>query len=139
MIFTGIEIAAILFIHWIADFILQTHWQASNKSKRWDALLMHTGSYSIASMILIMCFYFIPVLKEFDPVNSIIVLFLLGFLYGLSAFIFHTITDYFTSRWTSKLYAKGDFHNFFVVIGFDQLLHYLQLFITYYFIFKHVY
>lgn len=47
-------------------------------------------------------------------------------------FIFHTITDYFTNRLNSKLWAKGDVHNFFVSVGFDQCLHYVQLFLTYY-------
>jgi len=31
----------------------------------------------------------------------------------------------------AKLWAKGDVHNFFVSIGFDQVLHYIQLFITF--------
>lgn len=31
-----------------------------------------------------------------------------------------------------KLWAKGDVHNFFVSVGFDQVLHYTQLFLTYY-------
>ena len=46
-------------------------------------------------------------------------------------FICHTVTDYFTSRLNSKLWAKGDVHNFFVSVGFDQVLHYAQLFLTY--------
>jgi hypothetical protein len=51
--------------------------------------------------------------------------------FGFITFIFHTITDYFTSRLNSKLWKKGDVHNFFVSIGFDQVLHYVQLFLTY--------
>jgi hypothetical protein len=52
-------------------------------------------------------------------------------LFPIITFIAHTITDYFTSRLNAKLWAKGNVHNFFVSIGFDQYLHYLQLFITY--------
>ena len=52
------------------------------------------------------------------------------FFVGIT-FVCHTITDYFTSRLNSKLWAKGDVHNFFVSVGFDQVLHYVQLFLTY--------
>ncbi len=67
-------------------------------------------------------------------------------------FICHTVTDYFTSRLNSRLWhqaqfwrsdfgkalgtyaeAKADRYTwkFFVSIGFDQILHFTQLFITY--------
>ena len=55
-------------------------------------------------------------------------------LFGISGIVFavingllHFITDYFTSRWSSRLYVKQDWHNFFVVIGFDQLIHQLTI------------
>lgn len=112
-----IEILGIIIIHYIGDFVFQTHWQASNKNKRWDALLRHTINYSA---IWILMLYFLPFLK------------VLSFI-GIT-FVFHTITDYFTSRLNSKLWAKGDVHNFFVSVGFDQVLHYTQLFLTYYFL-----
>lgn len=110
-----IEIFAIIIIHWIADFVLQTDWQAKNKSKRNDALLLHTSIYS--------SIWIIP---------AILILGLNGCLFFLITFMCHTITDYFTSRLNTKLWAKGDVHNFFVSIGFDQVLHYIQLFTTYY-------
>ncbi len=44
--------------------------------------------------------------------------------------VLHFITDAITSRITSKLWQKNDMHNFFVVVGFDQLVHYACLFIT---------
>lgn len=53
-------------------------------------------------------------------------------------FICHTATDYVTSRIVSKKFAKGHYGsaipNFgaFTIIGFDQILHYIQLFLTYY-------
>lgn len=106
---------AVLGAHWVADFILQTHWQASNKSKNWDALSRHVASYTAAVTALL--FWRFPTAYE--------VLF-----FALVTFVAHFVTDAITSRITSKLYSKGDYHNFFVVVGFDQLLHYAQLFAT---------
>jgi len=42
MSFTGLEIIGILLIHGIADYVLQTHWQATNKSSNLTALVTHT-------------------------------------------------------------------------------------------------
>jgi len=48
--------------------------------------------------------------------------------------VLHWITDYCTSRWTSKLYKGNKFYgfpSFFSVIRLDQFLHYLALIISY--------
>ena len=44
------------------------------------------------------------------------------------------ITDYFTSKWTAKLYAKGNIGSFFIVVGLDQTIHFSTLFLTLYLI-----
>jgi hypothetical protein len=41
-----IVFSILLGLHWIADFVLQTNWQARNKSKRLDALGAHVGTYT---------------------------------------------------------------------------------------------
>ncbi len=111
---------AIVFIHWFADFVLQTHWQATNKSKDNKALTMHVLTYSTVWFLICNVYSVITgnymMLALFAPIT----------------FVCHWITDYFTSRLNSKLWGKGDIHNFFVSVGFDQVLHYAQLFITYY-------
>lgn len=132
-----IEIFAIIIVHWIADFWLQTDKQAKGKSKNWNDLLNHTITYSLVWLFIGGCIYlqqFKPYNKEHNEImnqywNHYIPL---GLLFVLITFIAHTITDYFTSRLNSKLWAKGDVHNFFVSVGFDQVLHYIQLFLTYY-------
>ena len=111
----------IVIIHYIADFLLQTNWQAQNKSKDIIPLLDHTFFYSITIVVLSF-----PYVYE---VKSVIYLFVITFLC-------HTITDYFTSRWSTKYFSKGKTREGFRVVGFDQLLHYLQLFLTFFFILK---
>lgn len=106
---------ALLGVHWIADFVLQTHWQASNKSKNLEALARHIGTYTAILAVAT------PVLF-WKHANE---LWMLAFVMANGAL--HFATDYFTSRWTSALYAKGDWHNFFVVIGLDQLIHQITL------------
>ena len=112
------QFLALLGTHWFADFVLQTHWQASNKSKSNVALLRHVTTYTsvlaIASVAL-----FGAMGGPFAAINGIL----------------HFLTDYFTSRATSKLYAKQDWHNFFVVVGFDQLIHQATLAVTMLYIF----
>lgn len=115
---TLVEIFSILLIHWFADFVIQTHWQATNKSKNNTALTMHVLSYSATWFII-------------SSTYSVLTSNPLMMLFPVVTFICHWVTDYYTSRLNSKLYAKGDIHNFFVSVGFDQVLHYVQLFLTY--------
>jgi hypothetical protein len=37
------------------------------------------------------------------------------------------VTDYCTSRVSSRLYATQDWHRFFIVVGFDQVIHQVSL------------
>lgn len=109
-----IILLSLLFTHWIADFVLQTDKMAKGKSKNWKDLLSHTLTYSLTMWVTVMLL-----------TNAII-----AFCFWLITFVCHTITDYFTSRLNSKLWDRGKVHNFFVSVGFDQLLHYLQLYFT---------
>ena len=118
----------LLFVHWIADFVLQTDKQAKGKSKNWSDLLDHTSSYSATWIPFLVIWAMINniQLENIAPIFKFI---------GITFFA-HTITDYFTSRLNSKLWAEGKVHYFFVSIGFDQLLHYAQLFLTYNYLFQ---
>lgn len=95
--------------HWIADFVCQTHWQATNKSKNWMTLSSHVAIYTA-----IMTVFFIALV----PPSSQAVLLFVG-----ATFVSHFMTDAITSRITSYLWAKQKVHDFFVVVGFDQLIH----------------
>ncbi len=112
-------IFSIILIHWFADFVLQTDKQAKGKSKEWYWLLSHTFIYSLFWLPFIL-------IGAWKLNYSLTML-----LFVPITLICHTITDYFTSRLNNKLWNKGDVHNFFVSVGFDQVLHYIQLFGTY--------
>ncbi len=118
-------VLAILAIHWFADFVLQTDKQAKGKSKNWHDLLSHTAIYSTIWIWGIAIIWRVEGTFESD------ILFWYSLLFALTTFICHTITDYFTSRLNSKLWEQGKVHLFFVSIGFDQLLHFVQLLLTY--------
>ncbi len=118
------ELIIILVIHFLGDFVLQTHWQATNKSKDNVALTQHVTTYAICWLApMAVLFWFGP----FNTLGGVI----LSLIFSAITFSAHWVTDYFTSRLNSKLWAKGDVHNFFVSVGFDQVLHYIQLFGTY--------
>ena len=111
----------IIIVHWIADFVLQTDKMAKGKSSNLEDLLSHTIVYS-GFIGLASCFFLSPYKHGFLEPS----------LFMTITFFCHTITDYFTSRLNSNLWSKGKTHYFFVSVGFDQILHYAQLFITYY-------
>ena len=133
-----VEIFSIIIIHFVADFIMQDERWALNKSKNWDALLMHTITYTSVWLViaLIIDVYTNQTTNDwyFDTLD--VQLFL------LITFVCHTITDYFTSRIVSKKFAEGKYGSAipsfgaFTIIGFDQVLHYVQLFLTYYYLIK---
>lgn len=112
-----IFIVVILFFHWFLDFFLQTEWQARNKSKDIKALLSHVTVYSVG-MTLIGAYWLQDIMKSL-------------ILFG-SIFSMHFLTDYITSNITRFLSYKAKqtdyWHTFFEVIGFDQLLHFVQIF-----------
>lgn len=129
-----IDYIIIIIIHWIADFIFQDEEWANNKSTNNTALLKHTIIYSLL--------WFIPIIFLMDDNLSSKEYFIGGSLFVIITFIFHTLTDYFTSKIVSKQFKKGYFGskipNFgaFTTIGFDQVLHYMQLFLTYKLLFE---
>lgn len=129
-----IEIFSILIIHFIGDFVFQTDTQAKGKSNNWHDLLSHTASYSFIWLIALMIYTF-PTMPWNDSLNSETTLRLVIF-FPIITFLAHTTTDYFTSRLNSKLWKEGRIHDFFVSLGFDQNLHFIQLFLTYYLLTK---
>lgn len=119
------QFVVLLVAHFVGDFLLQTHWQASNKSKRNDALVRHvaiyTGTIAVAAVLL-----FGGGIDQKNPPSRLEIE-LAGLAFAAVNGVLHFATDYLTSRWSARLWARQEWHNFFVVIGLDQLIHHLTL------------
>lgn len=99
------NILILVWLHFFADFILQTDKMAINKSSNVKWLSIHILVYSLP------LFYF-------------------GWKFALLNGAMHWITDFCTSRATTYLWKKEERHWFFVVIGLDQAIHMSCLFLT---------
>ena len=109
-------IIGLLFVHFVADFMAQTNWMATNKSKNGLALFSHVLVYGLFTLAALGLMQFpAEMIVFYTAVNS----------------IFHFGIDSITSQFTSYLWKKQDVHNFFVVIGFDQWLHASIIVLTY--------
>ena len=113
------SIMTVIAMHWVADFVLQTDWQAKNKSKDNFALLFHVTTYTICIFV---CGIFF--LTNELTLQNIKIWEVWAFLNG----VVHFGVDYVTSRINTYLWNKGRVHDFFVMVGFDQVIHYACLF-----------
>ncbi|MCC7303270.1 MAG: DUF3307 domain-containing protein [Bacteroidia bacterium] len=113
-------IESVLFIvitHFVADFLCQTDKMALNKSHSLKWLSLHVLTYTAVLGVSSTIF-----MQAAGWGN---ILLFIGMNGGL-----HFITDFFTSKATSRLYKLESKHWFFVMIGLDQMIHYLCLFLT---------
>ena len=108
-----------LTLHYIGDFILQSRVMALNKSKDALALSAHVTVYTLVLS---------PIGFFLTPINAVTFL--------VANFILHYLVDYCTSRVVRYLFATERYYTrlpnigAFSIIGFDQLLHLLSLFLT---------
>ncbi len=96
---------AIIWVHFLSDFILQSNKIAINKGKNIKYLIIHCIIYSIP-------------------------FFIFGWKFAIINGILHFIIDYVTSKITTHLWLINQRHWFFVTIGFDQALHLTFLFLS---------
>lgn len=125
---TFLLVMAVLLNHGFADFLLQNHNMATQKSKSIYWLTIHVLVYT-AGMIPLAILVLIISGKP-----------LYGIIWLLGNGAAHWMTDYYTSKWTSKLYDDQQFYSpnkylkfvnfpsFFSVIEMDQCIHYICLF-----------
>jgi hypothetical protein len=139
----------LLALHFVGHFLLQSDEMALNKSRSWRWLYRHVGAYITPFALVAGGLMLSGYWNDAETVSGALVL----------AMVAHFLQDAATSRWTSRLWFiemldRAEFkdsyyperfgaypfyarvipdrrHWFFVVIGFDQLLHAVQLGLTY--------
>lgn len=118
----------LMFIHWLGDFVLQTNQMAQNKSTSWKWLSAHILTYGATLLLGLL-----PVGFLMQGPLTLSTLFYLILIFGYYALVnagLHFIIDAITSRITSRLWKEQKVHEFFVVIGIDQFLHFICLYYT---------
>jgi len=134
------SVAIILYIitvHWIADFIFQAEVWAVNKSTSNMDLFSHVFTYTLMFGLFGGFIFSNPC--DYSAFGYCVDLSKLFPFLGIT-FIAHFITDYITSRIVKRKFENNEYGspipNFgaFTIIGFDQVLHYTQLFLTYHFL-----
>jgi hypothetical protein len=98
-------ILALIWIHFVADYICQWNYIALNKGKSIAWLSLHVFIYSL---------FFIFLGWKFTCVN----------------FAIHFVIDFITSRINAKLYKNHQYW-FYKMLGFDQALHLTTLILSY--------
>ncbi len=103
----------ILLAHWMGDYAFQTSKMAVGKSRHFKWLVLHVITYT--GVLLVCSFILFPpkVAISFLVINCIL----------------HGITDFFTSKLTSK-YRKNP-RIFYPIMGFDQFIHMVTLYVTF--------
>src|SRR4051812_32646853 len=109
--FTLYIILLLALIHYMGDYILQSHMMAKSKSTSWKWLSAHVGTYT--AVLLVTTGW-----PLFALVNGVI----------------HFGIDAVTSRITTRLWGEQKWHWFFTVIGGDSLLHGVTFLATLYFL-----
>lgn len=92
------QVMILIWIHFIADFVLQTREIAKGKSSNIALLGLHCLLYTIPFL----CF---------------------GWKFALINGLCHFLVDFATSKATSYLWKKEKERAFFTMIGFDQAIH----------------
>ena len=94
----AIQIMILIWLHFIADFVLQTDKMAIKKSASMKFLGLHCLTYSVP-------------------------MFFMGWQFAVPNGLAHFGVDFVTSRLTGQYFSTKNRHAFFVTIGCDQAIH----------------
>ena len=99
------KILIIIWLHWLADFAMQTDKVAINKSRKLSFLTLHAFLYSIPFLLF-------------------------GWKFAVFNGLVHFVVDFFTSKLNAYYVLIDNRHAFFLTIGFDQAIHLSTLIIS---------
>jgi hypothetical protein len=108
---------ALLFIHWVGDYLFQSNEMAAKKFQSYRWLTFHVLVYSVvllAGVLLLIPFNVVPI----DRIPAFV---------GLNAAL-HWATDFMTSRLANRVADTPSL--FYPIVGFDQFLHSVALLST---------
>ncbi len=103
----------ILLAHWTGDYAFQTSKMAVGKSQHIKWLAFHVLVYTLVLCVFSIFLFSIK----------------LAIFYTLLNGVLHGITDFFTSKLAAKYNQTPRI--FFPVLGMDQLIHTITLYLTY--------
>ena len=92
------KVFIIIWLHFIADFILQSTDMGTKKSSDIKWLITHCAVYTLPFVIM-------------------------GWKFALITGLLHFCVDFVTSKITSYFWKREEVHWFFVTIGWDQAVH----------------
>jgi hypothetical protein len=103
------HLTVLLTAHWFGDYVLQTNVIAKEKSRSIKWLLIHVAMYTTVLFICTIVIFPYSMWLPFLVVNASL----------------HLITDFLTSKLSQKFHSNQRLY--FVIIGFDQLIHSITL------------
>lgn len=101
--------------HYVADFLLQSREMGEGKSSSLYWLSLHVMTYSTVFGVLGFMF--------FTPIQAL--------SFFCITFVAHFCTDFVSSKLSAYCHRTNRMGAFWNVIGADQLLHFVQLILTY--------
>lgn len=116
-----LAIIIILISHYISDYILQPRIMATKKSKNIYWLISHIIVYTV--FLFLFTYIGLYILTPISPFPIL--------LFALFNGLLHFITDFITSKLSAKFYKNKKEKMFYNILGLDQLIHILTLFITF--------
>ncbi len=103
----------ILLAHWAGDFLFQSSKMALGKSQHLRWLGIHVLTYTATLLVFNVFLFSIKTALVYTLINGVL----------------HGVTDFFTSKLAAKYSEKP--RVFFPILGMDQLIHTITLYVTY--------